>query len=62
MQSSNKTTFAVKKAIPRFSKSDHEALAEIFKKIGHKEQTQQVNIVGLVNQHRHYFFLRQRTF
>merc|ERR1719507_369479 len=41
MQASNKTTFAVKKAIPRFSKSDHETLAEIFKKIGHKEQTQQ---------------------
>ena len=28
-------------AAPRFSKNDHETLAEIFKKIGQKEQTQQ---------------------
>merc|ERR1719490_573856 len=42
MQSSNRA-FAAKKAIPRFSKSDHETLAEIFKKIGQKEQTKQVN-------------------
>ena len=41
MQSSNRA-FAAKKAIPRFSKSDHETLAEIFKKIGQKEQTKQV--------------------
>lgn len=30
-----------KKKLPRFSRSDHEALAEIFKKIGHKEHTKQ---------------------
>ena len=46
MQSSNKA-FAVKKVIPRFSKSDHETLAEIFKKIGQKEQTKQVNSVEI---------------
>lgn len=28
---------SARKRIPRFSKSDHEALAEIFKKIGQKE-------------------------
>ena len=33
---------ADKKKMPKFSKSDHEALVEIFKKIGQKEQTKQV--------------------
>jgi hypothetical protein len=33
------TDSATKKKSPRFTKSDHEALADIFKKIGQKELT-----------------------
>ena len=49
MQQPSNKTYAMKKAIPRFSKSDHETLAEIFKKIGQKEQTKQVDNAGLLN-------------
>ena len=46
MQQPSNKTYAMKKAVPRFSKSDHETLAEIFKKIGQKEQTKQVDNVN----------------
>ncbi len=39
MQEVRATDSATKKKSPRFTKSDHEALADIFKKIGQKELT-----------------------
>ena len=39
---------AEKKRMPKFSKSDHEALVEIFKKIGQKELTK-MGLQELIN-------------
>ena len=48
-----------KKKAQRFSKSDHEALADIFKKIGKKELSK-VGSVLLINQG--LLFLQQKNF